>query len=340
MPQSLSYPTVSDQFRLRETDWRNRREQTTPVLNKILDEFVKQSKWTQQRIFLSKCRDNNVTPKGLKVSVPKGIMNRDEERRFKRKCELEMIRKTIKRLYAKQQKSDEKLAQMKLELRNKFRMSGSWIENTLKWLWKKAIDKVKPKKNSLQKKFDNLKAEKQLLKDLLLEESKNKGQNQSGDINPMRKIIYNNSRKKLSAEQEKLLELGLNFSITPNKFPLLEYIAAAEDLCQSLEGFGDDESLEKAQKIRNVLIDHIKKGVGMKIKDNLSAAERKIVKEIISDPSIVICPADKGKAIVIEDRDSYLSKMQQQLDEGDYKIDNRKEKTLLDKLHKKLIKQL
>ena len=69
--------------------------------------------------------------------------------------------------------------------------------------------------------------------------------------------------------------MGLNFSITPNKFPLLEYIAAAEDLCQSLEGFGDDESLEKAQKIRNVLINHIKKGVGMKIKDNLNAAEWK-----------------------------------------------------------------
>ena len=32
--------------------------------------------------------------------------------------------------------------------------------------------------------------------------------------------------------------------------------------------------------------------------------------------------------------------MQQQLDEGDYKIDNRKEKTLLDKLHKKIINQL
>ena len=64
----------------------------------------------------------------------------------------------------------------------------------------------------------------------------------------MRKIIYNNSRKKLSAEQEKLLELGLNFSITPNKFPLLEYIAAAEDLCQSLEGFGDDGESTKNQK--------------------------------------------------------------------------------------------
>ena len=75
--------------------------------------------------------------------------------------------------------------------------------------------------------------------------------NQHGDQNPTKKIVSNNSSKHL--------ELGLNFSITPNKFPLLEYIAAAEDLCQSLEGFGDDESLEKAQKIRNVMIDHIKK---------------------------------------------------------------------------------
>jgi len=64
----------------------------------------------------------------------------------------------------------------------------------------------------------------------------------------MRRIIYNNSRKQLTADQEKLLELGLHFSITPNKFPLLEYIAAVENLCKLLEGFGDDESLEKAQK--------------------------------------------------------------------------------------------
>ena len=88
------------------------------------------------------------------------------------------------------------------------------------------------------------------------------------------------------------------------------------------------------------MINHIKKGAGMKVKENLSADEKKILKDIISDPSIIICPADKGRAIVIEDRDTYLSKMQQQLDEGDYKIDNRKEKTLLDKLHKKIINQL
>ena len=67
-------------------------------------------------------------------------------------------------------------------------------------------------------------------------------------LDPQRKFIYNNSSKILTREQKKLLELGLNFSVTPNKFPLIEYIAAAENLCQSLEELQDDESLEKAQK--------------------------------------------------------------------------------------------
>ena len=139
---------------------------------------------------------------------------------------------------------------------------------------------------------------------------------------------------------EKLLELGLSFAITPKRFPLLEYIAATKNLCKSLEDCEDDESMEKAQKIRNIVIHHMKKGLGMKIKENLSSDDKKLIQEIISDPSIVICPADKGKAIVIEDRDTYLSKMQQQIDDGDYILEKRKEKTLLDRLHKKLIKQL
>ena len=137
----------------------------------------------------------------------------------------------------------------------------------------------------------------------------------------------------LSPKQEKLLELGLSFAITPKRFPLLEYIAATENLCKSLEGCEDDESMEKAQKIRNIVIHHMKKGLGMKIKENLglSSDDKKLIQEIISDPSIVICPADKGKAIVIEDRDAYLSKMQQQINDGDYIFEKRKEKLLLDR---------
>ena len=110
---------------------------------------------------------------------------------------------------------------------------------------------------------------------ILLEGNRNRTRNQPDVLNPLKKISYNDSSKKLTTSQEKLLELGLNFAVTPNTLPLIEFIAIAVDLCQSLEEYGDDESVEKAQKIRNIMIDHIRKGVGMNIKDNLSADEKK-----------------------------------------------------------------
>ena len=60
-----SFPTISNQFRTRQTDWRDRREQTTPVLNKILDDLEKKEHWTQQQSFLMRCRDSGIVPKGL-----------------------------------------------------------------------------------------------------------------------------------------------------------------------------------------------------------------------------------------------------------------------------------
>ena len=327
------FPTISNGFR-QPTDWRDRREQATPVLNKVLDELTKKSNFKQQCVFLMKCRDRGIAPKGLKVQVPKGIMSVDQEGRFKKKCESELVQKTIRRLFMKQQQADERVAILKLELRNRLKMSGRWIENTFKWLQKKAEMKSKDKKKNLKRKFDILCAEK------IKENQKINLERSKPESMPRKQVVYNNSSKKLSPKQEKLLELGLSFAITPKKFPLLEYIAATENLCKSLEDCKDDESMEKAQKIRNIVIHHMKKGMGMKIKENLSSDDKKLIQDIVSDPSIVICPADKGKAIVIEDRDTYLSKMQQQIEDGDYILEKRKEKTLLDKLHKKLIKQL
>ena len=75
------------------------------------------------------------------------LVNRDQVLEFKRKCEFYLVRTTIRRLSVKQQNSDEKFARLKIELRNKYRMSGSWIENTWKWLQKKALEKAKPKIN-------------------------------------------------------------------------------------------------------------------------------------------------------------------------------------------------
>ena len=197
-------------------------------------------------------------------------MGQEQEKKWKIKCEIELRQKTVKRLFVKQQNADERIATLKLQLRNKFKMGEKWIENMMKWLEKKAKGKAKSKKASLKGKFDKLNAEKKMM-DELFKENEMKYTEENNNRNPMKKVVYNNSSKELSPKQKKILELGLNFAITPKKFPLLEYIAATENLCQSLEECGDDESIEKAQTIRNIVLNHIRKGVGMKIKGNLSA---------------------------------------------------------------------
>ena len=88
--------------------------------------------------------------KGLRVSIPKKIMTKDQESKLKRKCEIELIQKTIKLLHAKQQKADERIATLKLSLKDKFNMSRNWIENTMQWLTKKAEKKGDEKKNILK----------------------------------------------------------------------------------------------------------------------------------------------------------------------------------------------
>ena len=45
-------------------------------------------------------------------------------------------------------------------------------------------------------------------------------------------------------------------------------------------------------------------------KDNLSKDERKALKELQSDTSIVILPADKGRSTVILNHEDYLGKCQ------------------------------
>ena len=154
-------------------------------------------------------------------------------------------------------------------------MGENWIQNTMRWLMKKAKDKSKMKKKTLKGKFEKLDEEKKMMDQIF--EANNKNKSSGNNNSPLKTVVYNNSKKVLSEKQLRILELGLNFAITPKKFPLIEYIAATESLCQSLEEYGDDESMEKAQTIRNIVLNHIRKGVEMKIKDNLSAEDKKII---------------------------------------------------------------
>ena len=107
-----------------------------------------------------------------------------------------------------------------------------------------------------------------------------------------------------------------------------------------MEEIGDDESMEKVRKIRNEVFLHLKRGYKLRLRSNLTPAQRKVLNELKADDSIIICPADKGKAVVIEDRETYLSKMQDQIHEGNYEISKKGEKTILRRLHRRIVDQL
>ena len=103
-----------------------------------------------------------------------------------------------------------------------------------------------------------------------------------------------------------------------------------------MEEMGEDESMEKARAIRNEVSIHLKKGYKLTLKSNLTPTQRKILKELKEDDSIIICPADKGKAVVVEDRETYLAKMQDQIHGENYELTKKSEKTILRNLHRKL----
>ena len=136
------------------------------------------------------------------------------------------------------------------------------------------------------------------------------------------------------------MSLGLNFGLTPKQFPLAEYVQATELLCQRLEEGDEEESVQKARAIRNEVFNHLKRSYKMTLKSNLTTAQRKVLRELMEDDSIIICPADKGKAVVVEDRETYLTKTRDQIAEGDYELAKGKEKTILTRLHRKLMNQL
>ena len=84
----------------------------------------------------------------------------------------------------------------------------------------KAKEKAISKKESLKGKFNKLNAEKKLMEELF-QANEVTNLNEVSRNKLSKKMIYNNSSKILASKQQKVLELGLNFAITPKRFPLL-----------------------------------------------------------------------------------------------------------------------
>ena len=135
------------------------------------------------------------------------------------------------------------------------------------------------------------------------------------------------SSKQSANIETDLLAKGLNFSITSKTLPNKDIIATIEVAVKDLE---NEETDTIAAKISLTL-------QNSKPRDNLSKDERKTLKELQSDTSIVILPAGKGRSTVILNREDHFKKVMDHINNGPYQL---LKKNPTSKIKSKTLKQL
>ena len=119
------------------------------------------------------------------------------------------------------------------------------------------------------------------------------------------------SSRQLTNIETDLLAKDLNFSVTSKTLPNKDIIATKEDAVKDLEK-------EEADTIRAKVSLTLQNSKSRK--DNLSKDERKALKELQSDTSIVTLPADTGRSTVILNREYYLEKCMDHINNGPYQL--------------------
>ena len=137
--------------------------------------------------------------------------------------------------------------------------------------------------------------------------SKNKGTQSTANITDKKNWVINMSCRQLTHIKTNLLAKDLNFSITSKTLPNKDIIATIEDEVKDLE----KEEVNTTRARVSLTLENSKPP-----KDNLSKDERKTLKELQSDTSIVILPADKGRSVVILNREDYLEKCMDHVSNG------------------------
>ena len=123
------------------------------------------------------------------------------------------------------------------------------------------------------------------------------------------KVVKNLSTRPLSEDESKVLALGLNYAVAPRTIPTHSIIAATEATTKQL----DFDTAEKLRVGVSAVLQSSKTP-----RSNLPNHLRKAVKELRSDHTIVVLPADKGNVTVVLDQKDYIEKIENMLKDGAY----------------------
>ena len=133
----------------------------------------------------------------------------------------------------------------------------------------------------------------------------------SSNEEPNPKWVINLSNKPLTPAQRSVLAKGPNFAVTPRQPPNLEYITAIEAACTKLS---QQDAEELRANINRVLRS------SHPPKPNLTRAQNAALRELKGDRDCIVLTADKGVAMVVMDKQDYINKANQLLNQNTYKV--------------------
>ena len=105
---------------------------------------------------------------------------------------------------------------------------------------------------------------------------------------------------------------GPKFVITPRETPVKEYIAATEQACLKIEQGKQGEFRVEVKRL-------LKRDQNNKKQTNVSKEELKAMKELKLDTNRLILTVDKGVALVVLDKEDYIKKAEELLEDNTYK---------------------
>ena len=118
--------------------------------------------------------------------------------------------------------------------------------------------------------------------------------------------VINTAKKDLAAGKVKLLQRGSKFTVTTPKVPFTEYIAVTKQICDRLTDNTEGvDCSEYYQNTKDLLQDYKGKHASH---PNISKEEREAIKTPKEDDTHVVLNADKGVAMVVMDKISYIEK--------------------------------
>ncbi|XP_072043000.1 uncharacterized protein [Amphiura filiformis] len=266
----------------------------------------KLARYRNHRIFTLRCRDLDLTPPSLRLKCP---INTNKARDIVNKPQKELLRERLRVINNKIHTLESNISSCNLEIQSGFpdnvrRNVEEHIAKSRESEFTKTKCRQTRKLEWLQEKPGKHRKNSHL--DKHVSNNNSNGIDLSGT--QLKKWVIHKSKHDLTTPQTQLLAKGLNYAVAPDNNNALvnDYIVATEEACVGLS------ACESAQ-LRAEVVGVLKSTNNSK--PNLTKDEEQALKDLKKDETIMILPADKGKATVVLDKGEYEEKVKNMLDD-------------------------